>query len=549
MPATIYLTSAIEAPDHGMVPVTLRVTTPPWVLGQKVRVGMLRSDHAGGWVSPPECYLYSGVAGQSTDLYPSPDDSTMPYYLELLRGWPALLAPDEYMPRVEYWNGGAWVLATVTGYADKHIHVMPRSRYEEIYRIRQGFPAPPYDDAGMREAWSEPMLDAPGAAADKASTESLLAALTGTLGDEMARLLGRPTTRLRQALNLSATTIHVESTYGFPTSGNLNVNGEVISYTGKTSTTFTGCTRSIDRYALCGEGQPDQPVNAPVYDSNRRWGLRDRAVNDYTAERANGDRTMMDGMALDRLAVMRGFPRPLEEMTAIDMKRYEQAQWYLDRGPWWAAFRVLEGMFGWAMELPAAPRHLFTGHVDNLGGTLWLHVRLQVDATWDLSCFLDRWIWLGDRERLCRIKAIQYDGAVGAYLLLYDTDGPRHQAHDLASRLGVNVEWAILPFRFVQEGTYDSSGILVSAGSLTVLVYATDSSLPFTYIMLDDTALITDSRPVAGKIMANWTTPGFELGRLKAPLYALDPFRPITIEVLRTVVPSGVHVDVVVLPV
>lgn len=50
-------------------------------------------------------------------------------------------------------------------------------------------------------------------------------------------------TLLNGALNSSATTITVDSTSGFPEQGRLRIDNEEIFYTGKTVTTFTGCTR------------------------------------------------------------------------------------------------------------------------------------------------------------------------------------------------------------------------------------------------------------------------------------------------------------------
>ena len=44
-------------------------------------------------------------------------------------------------------------------------------------------------------------------------------------------------------LNSSATTITVDSTVGFPPNGRIIIENEIISYTGITATTFTGCTR------------------------------------------------------------------------------------------------------------------------------------------------------------------------------------------------------------------------------------------------------------------------------------------------------------------
>jgi hypothetical protein len=52
-------------------------------------------------------------------------------------------------------------------------------------------------------------------------------------------------TTLDGALNSSATTITVISTTGFAASGAIGIDGEYITYSGKTGTTFTGCTRGV----------------------------------------------------------------------------------------------------------------------------------------------------------------------------------------------------------------------------------------------------------------------------------------------------------------
>jgi len=50
-------------------------------------------------------------------------------------------------------------------------------------------------------------------------------------------------TLLDGSLTDSATTVTVDSTTGFTTTGDVQIEDEVITYTGVTSTTFTGCTR------------------------------------------------------------------------------------------------------------------------------------------------------------------------------------------------------------------------------------------------------------------------------------------------------------------
>jgi len=54
------------------------------------------------------------------------------------------------------------------------------------------------------------------------------------------------TTQLDGALNNSDTTITVDATVAFPTTGRINIGTELITYTGKTGTTFTGCVRGVN---------------------------------------------------------------------------------------------------------------------------------------------------------------------------------------------------------------------------------------------------------------------------------------------------------------
>ena len=58
------------------------------------------------------------------------------------------------------------------------------------------------------------------------------------------------TTTLNGALNSSATTITVNSTTGFAASGAIGIGGEYITYSGRTATTFTGCTRGVGSTAV-----------------------------------------------------------------------------------------------------------------------------------------------------------------------------------------------------------------------------------------------------------------------------------------------------------
>lgn len=60
------------------------------------------------------------------------------------------------------------------------------------------------------------------------------------------KLLPTAVTLLNGALNSSATTITVDSTTNYASSGMLKIDKELITYTGKTGTTFTTCTRAVE---------------------------------------------------------------------------------------------------------------------------------------------------------------------------------------------------------------------------------------------------------------------------------------------------------------
>lgn len=55
-----------------------------------------------------------------------------------------------------------------------------------------------------------------------------------------------PKTQLNGAINNSVTTLTVDSSAGFGNTGTLIVDSEQITYTGRTGTTFTGCTRGAN---------------------------------------------------------------------------------------------------------------------------------------------------------------------------------------------------------------------------------------------------------------------------------------------------------------
>lgn len=78
-------------------------------------------------------------------------------------------------------------------------------------------------------------------------------------------------------LNNTATTVNVDDTTGFTATGDLLIDSELISYSGKTSTSFTGCVRAIDQTAPTAASTPQHGDGSTVYQafrssSTRGWG-------------------------------------------------------------------------------------------------------------------------------------------------------------------------------------------------------------------------------------------------------------------------------------
>lgn len=149
------------------------------------------------------------------------------------------------------------------------------------------------------------------------------------------------TTWLNSDLTSSATTATVKSTELFATSGVFYLDSEVVAYTGKTSTTFTGCTRG--RYATLaaahyaadgGYKRYPEITNHPTVIEGRRV-----RIYVYTAEdtgTGDGDQVW--------LGVVRGEPR------------MEGPKWSILCDPISA---VLDGEIGSDLADPARPRGIY----------------------------------------------------------------------------------------------------------------------------------------------------------------------------------------------
>ena len=88
------------------------------------------------------------------------------------------------------------------------------------------------------------------------------------------------TTLLDGAINNSATTITVDSTTGFPTSGTIDIGTELITYSGKTATTFTGCVRGTNGTTAASHADNAIVTNATLWTG---WGVQSNTTNTILA--------------------------------------------------------------------------------------------------------------------------------------------------------------------------------------------------------------------------------------------------------------------------
>ena len=89
-------------------------------------------------------------------------------------------------------------------------------------------------------------------------------------------------TALNGAINSSVTTITVDSTVGFENVGTITIGTENITYTGKTSTQFTGCTRAADSTVAAAHDD-----NATVNRSTK-WNNITRTSGGYSTDAGEG---------------------------------------------------------------------------------------------------------------------------------------------------------------------------------------------------------------------------------------------------------------------
>ena len=358
--------------------------------------------------------------------------------------------------------------------------------------------------------------------------EGLLEAMLGALGDELARLVGTPRTRLTAPMAADATVADVESTLGFAASGQAYIGNRLVTYTGLLGARLVGLAHEQvegDDGTLYPLHRDALPIGTPVEDANRQWSLRDQAKACTMIERC--PESFLPTLGRDM-----GFGRPLAEMTVQDYRDYLTVQNYLPRGTWQSVYRVLRPMLRWASLTGT------DGRVVEAGGVLWLECPSLVTSRPH-----DRWIIV--RGRWCRVREARRVAGL-LRLRLESTDGPQWQAHDLAVGM-TGVSWEMLAFRVSlgrggsRIGATGTETGFERAGVLNVSLFLL-SPVPSTFLMGTPT-ISTDGRTPAGIVRADYTAESVDVW----PWFLLTyPKRPTT-EVLSDVVPATTFVNVKVL--
>ena len=134
--------------------------------------------------------------------------------------------------------------------------------------------------------------------------QPILQAVLEALGEEDDRIAGQLTTQLTASLLRAGLTATVVTTIGFRPAGKLACEGEVITYTGITPTTFTGLARGQPgRNGVQTLPADHTRIGTPVYDLTRQHSAMDRLRRALIVDFA-------DGRDLDRIGRNYGLPRP-----------------------------------------------------------------------------------------------------------------------------------------------------------------------------------------------------------------------------------------------
>ena len=118
----------------------------------------------------------------------------------------------------------------------------------------------------------------------------------------------QPNTLLNGAITNSATTLTVDTTAGFPTTGTLLIGSEQMTYTGKTATTFTGVSRAANS-TTAATALDDATVKLASFTEDVFSGFKDKLRNtNVTAAITASVPDVSAGTATINVGSTAGFP-------------------------------------------------------------------------------------------------------------------------------------------------------------------------------------------------------------------------------------------------
>lgn len=333
----------------------------------------------------------------------------------------------------------------------------------------------------------------------------LLDALLTTIGEAFDRLSGSHASRLTAALTAGASTLELESTLHWPTSGVAAVGRRVVTYTGISGRTLTGLGWLA--------GRPEVfPPGTVVDDASRAFSALDLGRADMLPSKATGDRLSIVARSLVDIAK----PWPMTDDT---FRNLVQVLATVPRGTWLATWQVLEAA-------------LAEQHLSRTNGTTSSGAPARL-STATASTFkpwhVHRFVRIG--TKVYRIVGV--DTGSGQWADLATTGGPYWSAAAFGNATAV--AFKVLAFRV------EVSPASIGPAVVRVNVYAPASfgDVPPTYLQPSGAAATPVGEPLGGELVVDENTPGTG----HQPLYISSGTAQIVVSLLSDVIPHGTSIE------
>lgn len=333
----------------------------------------------------------------------------------------------------------------------------------------------------------------------------VLEAFLEVLGEKFAALAGTHGTRLTVDLIEGGGTANVESTLLWPDAGKFAISGLLVTYSGKTDSTLTGLA-----WPAGGSGQTF-PRGELIEDATRTFSGVDRARSDMLAVSA-------EGAWLDVVARFYGERRPWP-MTDATFRVLLLVLIYLDRGTWWAVWRVLD-------KALADFRTTITNGVTAAVTPTRVTSASAPFKAWHVH----RYVRIGTKVH----RILKVDGA-GGWCDLAPGGGPWWSGATFGDATGVTL--SILAFVIEEDPTVYPGQVVIHAfppGSFT--------NVPPTYLQPAGAAVTPPGVPKGGQVLPDENSPG---GAGTQPLYLGGGAGQLIADLLHDVLAHGIRPIVV----